>query len=333
MCSSPPDHLVGTGRPPLLRQKGRNGLTAPVYYLAGESFLAEEALTKVRDEVGADPLSEMSFDSSADVAEIIEALETASLLGGKRVVIVRDAHTLKKDATEALLSYFASPSDHSVLVLIGEGRSKLIAETKKVGAVVSLDTPRGRRLVAWLRERSRAHDLKLDDRASWALIDTVGSGLRDLDGALAQLVTGLGTGAKVGAAEVRRAFPRLADERIYAFTDAVGERKLGASVGMLRRLLEQGDEPLMLFGALAAQLRRMLVARRVVDQGPSAVAELLGMPDWRAERLHRQARSYHEGELMSAMALLAECDVEMKGGDLPPEVALERVVLRIVEGG
>jgi DNA polymerase-3 subunit delta len=306
-------------------------VTAPVYYLAGEAFLAEEALQKVRDEVSTDPLSEVEFYPAADVAAVIEALETPSLLGGRRVVIVRDAHALKKDATEALTSYLASPSEHSVLVLVGDARSKLMTQAKKVGSVVTLDAPRGRRLATWLRERAREHRLKLDDRGAWALIDAVGSQLRDLDVALSQLSTGLGTGAKVGAAEVRRAFPRLADERIYAFTDAVGARKPAASVGMLRRLLEQGDEPLMLFGALVAQVRRMLVARRVVEQGPRAVGDLLGMPEWRAERLHRQARSYREGELMDAMEVLAECDVEMKGGDLPPEVALERAVLRIVQ--
>ncbi len=306
-------------------------MTSPVYYLAGEAFLAEEALDKLRADVAADPLSEVEFDPSAEVAAVVEALETPSLLGGRRVVIVRGAHALKKDSIEALSSYLASPSEHSVLVLVGDARSKLMTQAKKVGSVVTLDAPRGRRLAAWLRERGREHQLKLDDRGAWALIDAVGSELRDLDAALVQLSTGLGAGAKVGAAEVRRAFPRLADERIYAFTDAVGERKQAASIGMLRRLLEQGDEPLMLFGALVAQVRRMLVARRVVEQGPRAVAELLGMPEWRAERLHRQARSYREGELMDAMAVLAECDVEMKGGDLPPEIALERAVLRIVE--
>jgi DNA polymerase-3 subunit delta len=306
-------------------------VTAPVYYLAGEAFLADEALQKVRDEVASDPLSEAEFGPTDDIAAVLEALETPSLLGGRRVVIVRDAHALKKDATEALSAYLASPSEQSVLVLVGEARSKLMTQAKKAGSVVTLDAPRGRRLASWLRDRGREHRLKLDDRGAWALIDAVGSGLRDLDVALDQLSTGLGAGAKVGAAEVRRAFPRLADERIYAFTDAVGERKTAASVGMLRRLLEQGDEPLMVFGALVAQVRRMLVARRVVERGPRAVAELLGMPEWRAERLHRQARSYREGELMDAMEVLAECDVEMKGGDLPPEIALERAVLRIVE--
>lgn len=32
------------------------------------------------------------------------------------------------------------------------------------------------------------------------------------------------------------------------------------------------------------------------------------------------------------MEVLAETDVEMKGGDLPPDIALERAVVQIVDG-
>ena len=98
----------------------------------------------------------------------------------------------------------------------------------------------------------------------------------------------------------------------------------------LRRLLEQGDEPLVIFGALTAHVRRMLIARGVADKGPRAVGDALGLPEWRAERLNRQSRSYREEELVAALSALAAADVEMKGGDLPPEAALERAVVEIV---
>jgi DNA polymerase III delta subunit len=100
----------------------------------------------------------------------------------------------------------------------------------------------------------------------------------------------------------------------------------------LRRLLEQGEEPLVLFGALAAHVRRMLRARRLADQGASVVGDYLGLPGWRAERLAKQARSYNENELVDAMQILAVTDIEMKGGDVPPAAALETAVVRIVEG-
>lgn len=307
-------------------------MSRSVYLLSGETFLAEEAIDRIRAESATDPLSEASFGPETPAAEILGALDTPSLLGGRRLVVVRDANDLGKEHVDALKGYLDAPSDSAVLVLVAAGRTKLDAAVKAAGTVIALEAPKGRRLVGWIRERARDHRLRVDDRAAWALTDSVGTELRDLDGALQQLSTALGAGATVGAAEVRKAFPRLADERVFAFQDAVGERRLPAAMTALRRLLEQGDEPLMVFGALSSQLRRMLRARRFADQSAKAVADAMGLPSWRAERLQRQCRSYQEEELVAALSVLAATDVEMKGGDLPPEAALERAVVRIVSG-
>ncbi len=73
------------------------------------------------------------------------------------------------------------------------------------------------------------------------------------------------------------------------------------------------------------------MAHRLAGGGRRALGDALGMPDWRAERIGKQARSYREDELVRALGVLAEADVEMKGGDLPPEIALERAVLLILQ--
>ena len=307
-------------------------MTAPLYLLVGEPFLAEEALAKLRREVGSDPLSDATFDSDVASAELIGTLQTPSLLGGRRLVVVLGAEGLVKEQAEAIADYLEAPSPSAVLALVAEGKTKVDAAAKKHGAVIALEGPRGRRLVAWVRERAKTHSLTVDDRGAWALVDAVGNELRDLDAALAQLSTGLGTGTKVGPSEVRSAFPRLADERIYAFTDAAGERRIAPTMTALRRLLEQGDEPLVLFGSLVAHFRRLLRVRPHVDQGTRTVASIVGMPDWRAERLIKQARQYTEEELVGALSLLAETDVEMKGDFPSPEAALERAVVQIVGG-
>lgn len=307
-------------------------MTASLYLLTGDPFLAEEALAKLRVEVGSDPLSDVTFDADVEVAELMGALQTPSLLGGRRLVVVHGAESLVKDRVEAVAAYAEAPSDSSVLAFVAAGRSKVDAVVKKHGAVVALEAPKGRRLVAWVRERARVHSVTVDDRGAWALLDSVGGELRDLDGALSQLATALGTGARVGVAEVRRAFPRLADERIFAFTDAVGERKIAPAMTALRRLLEQGDEPLVIFGSLVNHVRRLLRARPHVDQGARAVADVAGLPEWRAERLLKQARTYREEELVAALGILAETDIEMKGEFPSPAAALERAVIQIVGG-
>lgn len=307
-------------------------MTASIYLLSGEQFLAEEALDKLRKEVGSDPLSDVYLDTDFEVADLSGALQTPSLLGGRRLVVIHGAESLVKDQAEAIAAFAEQPSASAVLALVASGKTKVDAAIKKHGAVIALEAPKGRRLVAWIRERARVHSITLDDRAGWALVDAVGGELRDLDGALSQLATALGDGARVGAAEVRAAFPRLADERIFAFTDAVGERKIAAAMTALRRLLEQGDEPLVIFGSLVNHIRRMLRVRPHVDQGKRAVAAIAGMPEWRAEKLANQARMYREEELAEALSVLAETDIEMKGDFPSPAAALERAVVQIVGG-
>ncbi|MEA2476483.1 MAG: polymerase subunit delta [Actinomycetota bacterium] len=310
-------------------------MTSALYLLSGESFLADEAFQRVRQETGSDPLSETVFTSEASGVEIVEALSTSSLLGGTRLVIVEDAHSLNKEQADILARYLEAPSPDSVLVLLAAGRSKLDAIAKKLGTFIALEAPRGKKLVSWLRDRAKDHGLSLDDRAAWSLIDTVGTELRDLDGALAQVASGSGDASdvRVTAADIRKAFPRLADERIYALTDAVSDRKLPVAMTTLRRLLQQGDDPLVLWGALVAQFRRLLRVRRIADLSVKAVADQLGMPAWRAERLQRQARLFREDELVDAMETLAMIDVELKSGDFPEvaKVALERAVIEVID--
>jgi DNA polymerase III subunit delta len=305
-------------------------LSEACYLLAGDPFLVEEALARLRSEKGVDALAETTLDPTASGAELLAAVGTASLLGGRRLVIVTDAQDLKKEQVEALERYLASPSPDTTLVLTASGRTKLDATVKRAGTVLSLDPPKGRALVTWLKRRAAERKIKLDDRGGWALVDAVGTDLRSLDNSLAQLVSAHGEGASVGAKEVRRSFPRLAEERTFALTDAVGERRLPAAMASLRRLLEQGDEPLALFGVLNGHLRRLLRARQVAGDGARAVGETLGMPEWRAERMLKQALSYREEELVAAMSVMAEADIDMKGEFPSPEAALERAVIRII---
>lgn len=307
-------------------------MTASVYLLSGDGFLVDEALAKLRTEVGADPLSEITFDATDDATDILTALRTPSLLGGARVVVVTNAQEIRKADAGPLVSYVESPDPSSILVLTAAGRTALDAAAKKAGGLVQLDAPKGRRLVSWLRGQAKKRGLKIDDKVAWTLTDAVGTELRSLDAALEQLSTQLGSSARIQPAQVRNAFPRLADGRMYTFTDAIGDRNLPVAMTSLRRLLEQEEPPLVLFGAFASQMRRMLRAKSVSDGGVDAVATAVGFPRWRAERLHRQTRTYKEEELLDAMAVLADTDVEMKGGDLTPEAALERAVILVVAG-
>jgi DNA polymerase III subunit delta len=298
-----------------------------VYLVVGEEFLAAEAVERIRSEAGTEELSEVSLDADAEPAEIVTALETPSLLGGRRLVVVERANRLGADQVRAIESYLRSPSPHAVLVLVSPGRSGLEEVVGDRGEIVALVPPRGRALVKWVRERALARELRVDDRACWALIEALGTDLRDLGQGIEQLATAVGAGGHAGVAEVKRMFPRLAELRVWQLTEAFGDRRLPEAMSALRRLLDQEDEPLVILGALAGHLRRLLMAREHAEGGPGAIASAMGLNRWQAERLYRQLRGFREEDLIAGFRILADADLEIKAGDLPPRPALERALV------
>jgi DNA polymerase-3 subunit delta len=309
-------------------------MSRAAYLLVGDPFLQGEAVEKIRAEVVADSLAEDVFDATSDVHEIVTALETPSLFGGRRLILVHDAGRLTKAQNQVLESYIRAPSEGSVLVLLSTRTTPLADAVRSSGAVVALEPPRGRALVGWVSQRARNRSLRIDDRAAWALIDVIGGDLRELDSALDQLSTRRQGGSVVSLEDVNESFGRHSEEQVWALTDAVSQRKPLEAVTALRRLLQQGNDPVFVLGALAAQVRRLLIAKRHADGGPRAVGSALGLHGYPAQKLHRQAGIYREEELTSALQILAETDLDLKTGELPgpegAEMAVERAVVRLL---
>ncbi|MCA1839524.1 MAG: hypothetical protein LC723_04235, partial [Actinobacteria bacterium] len=61
----------------------------------------------------------------------------------------------------------------------------------------------------------------------------------------------------------------------------------------------------------------------------SKISTSLGIPQWRAEKLVRQARGFSEASLVAAYRDLAAADHKMKKSEEPEELTLQRLVVSI----
>ncbi|MGH9196181.1 MAG: DNA polymerase III subunit delta, partial [Acidimicrobiia bacterium] len=95
---------------------------------------------------------------------------------------------------------------------------------------------------------------------------------------------------------------------------------------ILHRLIKMGEAPQALFWMLARHFRMLLVAG---DTNPKELADKLGLPSWRAEKLARQSRNYNAEELGQAFHVLAEADRRIKNSEEPELLTLERTVVSI----
>ena len=335
------------GSPLNARMGGVNSLTvpsAPLHLILGEEeLLVERAVRAVIEAVRrVDPQTEVRRMRTTDlVAGELDELVSPSLFAQARVVVLGAAHEAGKDIAEAVLDHAralargaegAQGAEGIVLVVVHAGgtRGKALAEgVRAAGAAVS-DCPRVTRFeerAGFVRDEVRRAGGRISAGAVTALLDAIGSDLRELASAAAQLTAD--TGGSVDEAAVRQYHRGRAEVTGFSVAE---KAMLGDRVGALETLrwaMQLGVPHVLVADALADAVRT--VARVSASGGgdPYRLASTLGMPPWKVKKAMAQSRGWGRDGLAEAIQLVAAVNADVKGVAADADYALERAVLAL----
>ena len=102
---------------------------------------------------------------------------------------------------------------------------------------------------------------------------------------------------------------------VWAFTDAIGERRAQVALALLDRLLEETPEPVLL-AVLHRRVRELLELgdRLAAGERLPVAARAMGIASgYRAQTLATQAKAWTTDELTAALDGLLELDAMVKG--------------------
>jgi DNA polymerase III subunit delta len=299
--------------------------------LGDEEFLVSRALEDLRAAVRAqDPDAEL-YECAASAVEELELrqLLSPSLFGGRRHIVLRSAQDLSADLTKSLLPALLSPeADTSVVIQhLGAVKGKaVLAAARKAGAeefacakVTRLDERQ-----QFVRNEVRRLGGTLSAGAGTALLDAVGSDLRELSAAIAQLIGD--NGAAVDEAAVAAYHRGRAEVSGFAVADLVVVGNVGAALTSLRWALNSGVPPVVLADAFADGVRSIARAVGAGPGDPFTLAPQLGMAPWKLKRARTQSRGWTEKGLTQALAVTAALNADVKGAAADPIYALEASV-------
>ena len=264
----------------------------------------------------------------------LESLTSPSLFGGGCVLVVRSAQNASKDVAAELTRYLAHPPADVVLVLTHAGGAKgkeLLASVKATGARV-IECPKVTRFAErldFIRAEFRRAGQRADDGAARALLDAVGSDLRELAAACDQLAAD--TEGSINEAVVARYYRGRAEATGFTVADRAVEGHLAQALEQLRWALATGVSPVLICSALAQGVRllgRVGSAPRGVSS--VALAAEVGAPPWKIDRVRQQLRGWQPNGIARALRAVAEADAQVKGEASSAAYALERAVRRIV---
>jgi DNA polymerase-3 subunit delta len=312
---------------------------APVTLIVGEEeFLVDRAVhdlvAAVRDAAAGGDVHDTQ-GSELGSGELA-SLTSPSLFGGGLVVVVRAAQNASKDVAAELARYVRNPAPDVVLVLTHAGGAKgkeLLAATRGSGARV-IECPKVTRFAErldFIRSEFRRAGARADDGAARALLDAVGSDLRELAAACDQLATDAqDAGGGIDETVVARYYRGRAEATGFTVADRAVEGHLAQSLEQLRWALATGVSPVLICSALAQGVR-LLGRVGSAPRGASSVslAAEVGAPPWKIDRVRQQLRGWHPDGIARALHAVAEADAQVKGEAVSAAYALERAIRRI----
>jgi DNA polymerase-3 subunit delta len=310
---------------------------APVTMVVGEEeFLVDRA---VRDLIAAGRDAASGGDvHDLEAAQLgageLDSLTSPSLFGGGSVVVLRSAQNVSKDVAAELTRYAKNPAPDVVLIMTHAGGAKgkeLLAAAKAAGARL-IECPKVTRFAErldFIRGEFRRAGQRADDGAARALLDAVGSDLRELAAACDQLAAD--TDGTIDEAVVARYYRGRAEATGFTVADRAVEGHLAQSLEQLRWALATGVSPVLICSALAQGVRLLgRVGSAPRGMSSAALAAEVGAPPWKIDRVRQQLRGWHPNGIARALHAVAETDAQVKGEATSAAYALERAVRRIV---
>ena len=329
---------------------------AGVCVLVGDDgFLRRLSRTKIRHAV-TDDGEASEFNSKSEWRDVNDELSTLSLFGdGPRLVFVGNADDFVKNNRPQIEAYAAAPAKSGCLVLELNSlasNTRLYKPLSETGQIVECRPPQKKRgkasyvddtkLCEWLRSWGETtHNINLKRGADEELLQLVGPELGLLDQELAKLALFCEPEAEVTIELVRQVVGGWRAKTTWEMLDAALDGNAAEAMSQLERLLQAGEAPQAIAGAMMWSLRRFADAANLVLEAEqsgrkvslSMTLEQAGFKKWpkgALQRAEKQIRQLGRHRAAALYGRLLQLDLSMKGSHSAPvraRWALEKFLL------
>ena len=318
----------------------KQGKYAPAYMLCGKE---PYYIDKVADYIEHNVLDEMAreFDqtiiygkdlTSGDVSAVIGAARGFAMMGGYKVIIVKEAQNIKK--WEALALYMENPQPSTILVFCykygsPDKRLNLFKNWEKKGGVLMESEPlRDFQVEKWISEylsqrnvelKEKGDEVRIDDKIAKILADSLGTDLTKIVGALQKLVDGRPEGVKVIDADlVERNVGISKDFNVFELQSALIAGDVVKANRITQYFAASKDHPMFKeLGILYGFFANLMIYHYLPDKSDRVAGPALGVSPYFVKDYANAARRFSAGKTFAIIGYFREIDARLKGINNP----------------
>jgi DNA polymerase-3 subunit delta len=199
-------------------------------------------------------------------------LSTPPMMAERRVIVVRDAGSLKKDARRALDEYLKRPASDMLLILTCSAGSKTDPGLAGMATLLQFDPLTGDRIPKWIAHHATTElGIQISGPAIELLHAAVGSDLHQLAAEIDKLASYMeGRGEEIAEDAVAAVVGVRRGETQADLLDAVADRNVTRSLELISHILGQPKSTgVSIVMALTTQMLAISWGRAKLDEGLS----------------------------------------------------------------
>lgn len=308
----------------------QNANILPVHLAVGNDELKRsQVLSRLRARLEQD--DDLSFDcdefdgETASGQAIVCACQTHPFMATKRLVLVKNAHKLKKSDQDALTAYAQAPHETSVLALSYEKLARTTKLYKAIAAlgktaVITCELPKGRELQQKVVAMAQSFDVSMNADAAACLISYVGNDTVYLNNEVQKISLMCADKSCITLQDVETYCTSTAEAKPWKFLEPFSQRNTRAAL----QWLESANtvSVYVLVNQCAQRLRELIGVKQLENDGEpqTRVLEELGLTaaeSWKIKYHKKYAQNFSLPELTNALISLRTTEQALKSGANP----------------
>lgn len=315
-------------------------IKAFVIYGGNDGLVAEyvKSLTLTVSKDLYDPFQVVYFNGSditAEPANLFAEYTARSLMGGRRVIVIKDADNNLTKHLKVLLE--GTPSDtliliassslnkKSSLVTLGEGRDDM--------AVVACYEDRDEDIFSTARKMLVDNNLMISNEALQLLCARLSNDRRTNIGEIEKLITYMGDKKNVGIEDIQDV---IADQSASSSDDLYYYTACGysdKSQKSLRKLLNEGEEPVSIIRGMVYHFYKILNCLANMEKGDTPEKAMQKLTPrviyFRESAFKKQLAIWNKETAFSVMDLLYKCERDCKTTNMPVQEIVSYTLMQI----
>ncbi len=277
-------------------------------------------------------------DIASDIGALYAEFNAQSLMGGRRVVVIKEATNL---LTKPLRELLASSSSDSLLVITSSS-----LKTKDSLAVMAKDEAdfygigcyddRDEDITAFASKFMAKNGVNIDNNAFQLLCSRLSNDRKISANELDKLVTYMGENKTIGVNDVLTVISDTSassqEDLCYFIAQGLTDKALAS----YNRLVFEGENPVSIVRTISYHFMKLLDCAVKMEKGETADKVVFGLRPplmfFRKNAFLNQLRVWNRSRILNALSLLYQTERECKTTDFPAEQAVSFALMRITNG-